>query len=323
MRGGDDVGSRMRVAAVTCLVSSGLFVGGACGAVALAEPDSEGASTTADSPGRTVQDRTDQPRHTGPRGVTTVTRAGSGSPGQRTASPPVPTGLPVAPAPADPAGLPDAAAATDASKLPVDPEPVVAGVDDDEDEDEDDECGWGWWPLPPDTQSSAPNGGDGYGGGAPSAARPPAGRPGVPPGMNIPPRELLPESPVLPVIPDLAGPLPAIVVPPGVPGIAGSVGNSELTTPAPESPPPPAAGRVAPAERPAAPRTGDGQVVASSYRAGYGEYLRTAGMYEVAAVAVPGATGIMLLTGAGGFIGYRQARAGLVIRSRGAARFSS
>ncbi|MGB8404665.1 MAG: hypothetical protein WCE30_11455 [Mycobacterium sp.] len=60
-----------------------------------------------------------------------------------------------------------------------------------------------------------------------------------------------------------------------------------------------------------------------SFRAGYGDYLRTAGLGEVAAVAVPGFTGILVLTGAGGLLGYRQARAGHALRSRGTARFVS
>lgn len=57
------------------------------------------------------------------------------------------------------------------------------------------------------------------------------------------------------------------------------------------------------------------------FRAGYPDYLRAAGLSEVAAVAVPGFTGILILTGAGGLVGYRQARAGHVVRRSGTARF--
>ncbi|MGH3582859.1 MAG: hypothetical protein ACRDUB_14820, partial [Mycobacterium sp.] len=39
MRGGDDVVSRVRVAAAACLMASGLFVGGAGGALAFASPE--------------------------------------------------------------------------------------------------------------------------------------------------------------------------------------------------------------------------------------------------------------------------------------------
>ncbi len=61
--------------------------------------------------------------------------------------------------------------------------------------------------------------------------------------------------------------------------------------------------------------------VPASYRAGYGSYLRTAGVGQMAAVAVPGVTGILVLTGAGGLLGYRQARAGRAVRAGGTARF--
>ncbi|MBX9920564.1 MAG: hypothetical protein K2Y33_12185 [Mycolicibacterium frederiksbergense] len=289
-----------------------------------------------------------------------MTRAGPGSPGPRSAAPPRGTAdLPARSADAvesDSSKLPEAAAEAGETPPGVAPGehdvsvPTAEGDDtgdakaDDEeadgkeadDDEEDDECGWGWWPLPPDSDPSAPNGGDGYGGGAPSTAQPPAGRPGAPPGLEIPPpRELLPESPVLPVVPDPQEPLPGlvapaampvlsmpvIVLPPPLPGLGGG-GGAGPRAQAPGSPArPPAPSRVTPAERPAAPR--NDTVVPASYRAGYGEYLRTAGMPQVIAVAVPGATAIMLLTGLGGLIGYRQARAGLAIRASGSARFSS
>jgi hypothetical protein len=60
---------------------------------------------------------------------------------------------------------------------------------------------------------------------------------------------------------------------------------------------------------------------APTYRMGYVEYLRAAGLGQVAAVAVPGFTGILILTGAGGLIGYRQARAGRSVRAGATARF--
>jgi hypothetical protein len=58
-----------------------------------------------------------------------------------------------------------------------------------------------------------------------------------------------------------------------------------------------------------------------SVRAGYSEYLRTAGMAQMAAVAVPGLAGILLLTAGGGFIGYRQAKADHLVRTEGIARY--
>ena len=60
---------------------------------------------------------------------------------------------------------------------------------------------------------------------------------------------------------------------------------------------------------------------ASGSRVGYGEYLRSAGISQIAALALPGLAGILVLTGAGGLLGYRQAKAGHGVRSSGIARF--
>ncbi|MUL64711.1 hypothetical protein BOO86_09585 [Mycobacterium sp. CBMA 234] len=61
-------------------------------------------------------------------------------------------------------------------------------------------------------------------------------------------------------------------------------------------------------------------IAADDFRPGYPDYLRAAGLSEVAAVAVPGFAGIVSLTAAGGLVGYRQARAHSGSSSR-AARF--
>ena len=61
-------------------------------------------------------------------------------------------------------------------------------------------------------------------------------------------------------------------------------------------------------------------VAAKDFRPGYPDYLRAAGLSEVAAVAVPGFAGIITLTAAGGLVGYRQARATASAPAR-AARF--
>jgi hypothetical protein len=52
----------------------------------------------------------------------------------------------------------------------------------------------------------------------------------------------------------------------------------------------------------------------ASFRAGYTDYLRTANTMEIAAMALPGVTGMMALTGLGGLVGYRQAKAGRTVR---------
>jgi hypothetical protein len=59
----------------------------------------------------------------------------------------------------------------------------------------------------------------------------------------------------------------------------------------------------------------------SSFRVGYVEYLRTAKMSQIALVAVPGGIGLLALTGIGGLVGFRQAKAGRAIRNADVARF--
>lgn len=62
-------------------------------------------------------------------------------------------------------------------------------------------------------------------------------------------------------------------------------------------------------------------MIPASYRVGYPEYLRSAKMGEIAALALTGFAGLVGLTGLGGLIGYRQARAGNALRAAGTARF--
>jgi hypothetical protein len=78
-----------------------------------------------------------------------------------------------------------------------------------------------------------------------------------------------------------------------------------------------------PAGREPLPANGEsnGLLPASSYRAGYAEYLRSAGLPQVAAMAVPGIAGMLLLTSAGGLVGYRQAKAGHAVPIGGTVRF--
>jgi hypothetical protein len=56
-------------------------------------------------------------------------------------------------------------------------------------------------------------------------------------------------------------------------------------------------------------------------RRGYIDYLRSPGLPQLAGAALPGVAGILLMTLGGGVIGYRQADAGRMIRSSGAARY--
>jgi len=115
--------------------------------------------------------------------------------------------------------------------------------------------------------------------------------------------------------------LPVIVAPPLGLGIGGGGGGAgPRTGPAPDvkgifAQPP--AGRGSPPANVGS----NAAVPNASYRIGYTEYLRTAGLPQVAALAVPGLVGIMVLTGAGGLVGYRQAKAGHAVRVGGSARF--
>jgi hypothetical protein len=56
-------------------------------------------------------------------------------------------------------------------------------------------------------------------------------------------------------------------------------------------------------------------------RLGYPRYLRNPTTGELAVLALPGVTGLLVLTMSGGFIGYRQANSARLIRSQSAARF--
>lgn len=379
--------SRVRVAAAACLMVSGLFVGGAGGALAFANPDETDGAGGAGTIGGTIGDapsdaagptavdgtgssRPDRPgRHPQPprvvigngrgaapsdagestRGGTsskqseTVDRgpggASSGAAGERNtgagASPPALP--PVTAQPPLGSTLPSTVA--DPPDPGLDPE----NPDDPEDPDDPDDCDenghhclpW-WWPKP--VVVSPGNGNGGVGSGAP---KPPSGRPSRPPVMRLPapapqwtPNGEVPVVPALPdvvdILPGLAAgvPLPPvsvpqIVVPPAAGGGGGGAAAGGSGAPPPAAPRAPSAPR-SPAEPPRSPiQAVDNPVVPASYRVGYGEYLRTAGISQVVAVAAPGFAGIMLLTGAGGIIGYRQARSALASRSARSARFTS
>ena len=87
---------------------------------------------------------------------------------------------------------------------------------------------------------------------------------------------------------------------------------------------PPARPAFEPPQPPQAPNPADSITALSApvaFRAGYSDYLRNAGMAQITAIAVPGAAAILIFTLGGGFIGYRQARAGHVIKAEGMTRF--
>jgi hypothetical protein len=215
---------------------------------------------------------------------------------------------------------------------------------------------WSWWLgcPPPGLPPGSIGGSDG-------THVPPAWTPPLPPGMQLPipyiPREIVPELPgiVEPLLDAVTGlataasevpftpiTLPVIVIPsfpaatgagggggavggaggPGVvprPGIPSAPKPPVSTHGGASKPPPAQSGRQQ--ESPPAFSAGNNALPAPSYRMGYMEYLRVAGIGQVAAVAVPGLSGILILTGAGGLIGYRQARGGSSVRTGSTARF--
>jgi hypothetical protein len=216
---------------------------------------------------------------------------------------------------------------------------------------------WGW------TQPEAPEGGDGSSGSNGALPQSPLFNSPIAPLMQIPllriPGQLLQipgqlihgiAQPIIEAaVTGLAtaasqlpfASLPPVVLPPGAgvgDGVSGGGGSDGVAGPTVEPFAPPVASQP---EVPAAPPThlitpasterqappaapaGNELLAAPTYRMGYVDYLRAAGLGEVAAVAVPGVTGMLILTSAGGLIGYRQARAGRAIRAGGPARFMS
>lgn len=73
-----------------------------------------------------------------------------------------------------------------------------------------------------------------------------------------------------------------------------------------------------PVSRPQSPPATD---TTESLRLGYPEELRTADLRHVASVALPGLAALAGMTALGGLFGYRQAKAGYVLRTAGAGRF--
>jgi hypothetical protein len=323
------VATRIRIAAAACLVVSGLFVGGAGAALAIADPEPAHSDDTGSAP-------------TDPTGVDTPA-----SPSEQ------PTATATAPKPTSQVGdgrggstrTPEATSkqittrATPSSQSDTAPTPSVAAAPstqtasptttpDIAPDDPEEHPGWQWWPwcwptppgpgLPPGTGSSSGTGGGGGG--------------GVPRSPALP---VVPADPTVDVVTGLATAagqlplvplaLPAVVAPLGVGAGGGGVGGPGVA-PGPSAPrssggtpraaPPPRARD----QRPPAFSAGNGTIPAT-YRAGYGQYLRTAGLGEMAAAAVPGVTGILVLTLAGGVLGFRQARAGHAVRANGTARF--
>jgi hypothetical protein len=121
-----------------------------------------------------------------------------------------------------------------------------------------------------------------------------------------------------------AGVAPAASPPPGVGPATGGAGvglpvaprQGTASSPSPSPSSSPSHGRPLPA-----PAGGSAATPASAHRAGYSPQLRGAGTRQLAALALPGLAGMLILTGVGGLVGYRQAKAGQHLRPSGITRF--
>lgn len=155
--------------------------------------------------------------------------------------------------------------------------------------------------------------------GGAAGTRTPGGNPGIHTGPVAPPTVPTPKAPAVaiaaPPAPPVIAPL-APVVPPAPPVVTikqaeGGRGGDAIVT----------AGGT---KQPEAVTKPIEQFVAAETiapRTGYGDYLRLTKTSEIAAVAIPGAVGIAMMTFVGGAIGYRQAKAGHTVRASAAARF--
>lgn len=324
------MGSRARTAAAACLVAGGVWAGTAGVPTALADPaDSATGGGVAD--GR-ADHRPDVPsRATGKHGRNETesdieTDAGAGAAVAEQAGPAATDPREEEIADEDTAGQNAAAAAQEEPSPP----PCRDGRKN---------CGPGWpwpwsWPWPDDDPD--PPGGPNPSTGGSSSDRPVGvPRPGGPPspGAGVPavrPPEDLPFDPdVIDTVPGVGLPAAGEAAPISVPVLTAPVaaGTGGVATSSGSGAGTPAAPRQAPREPPpvrqppAAPEVAPGPRVAPPSRLGYGETLRKAGTSQLAALAIPGVAGILVLTALGGLLGYRQARAGQAMRARGTARF--
>ena len=115
----------------------------------------------------------------------------------------------------------------------------------------------------------------------------------------------LPSGPVVRVVTAPVAP-PPVAPPPLVPAAAGAP-SARMSSPA-ASPPPP--------QRPNA-----GVQPPAPVRVGYPDDLRDADLAKVVSMALPGLAAMAGMTAIGGLVGYRQAKAGYLLRAAGAGRF--
>ena len=321
------MGSRARAAAAACVMVSGLLVGAAGTATAVADTGS--VSGNEDTSDRHADKKRRAPRDSG----ATARASDASEPADRKSSDRNDLREP-------PRGG-DSGSASDEAKTrsgrPTDGDGDGDGGDGEGGEeprppccDGGTDCGPGW--PSPNTPTGPPTSDGEYGEHRPET---------VPPGLPMPPMGGAGSSDVLDIVPGV-GPnaatqapinVPIIVARPvGIaPGVSPAGGGGPATGRAgagsPAAPWQGAASSQSPSQSPS-PRqplpsaAGDGAAMpASAHRVGYAENLRGAGVPQLAALALPGLAGILLLTGAGGLLGYRQAKAGQHLGPSRIARF--
>lgn len=336
---GFEVGSRGRIAAAGFLVASGLLAGGGSNAVAHAAPapDSAGAD---EGDGGTAESGQKN-------GLNSRPRAGAGderSTGAEAAAHPKPGewkprgGRPVDQKPQRPE--------EENPPLGVDPDDGEEGVgegpltppggpvweepptkEEPEVPEKPEDC-WPSWPPGPGSGPEPEPPPPGAGGGDDQPGRS-TSRPQIP--TTQMPSLLRPEN--TPSQPDVIDAEPGVgvtasdtaVAPITVPivvalPVAGAASGLP-TEPVPRSPGSSAAEPAAGRQAPAAESGSNVGVPPASYRTGYTDYLRSAGISQIAALAAPGLAGMLILTGLGGLLGYRQAKAGRAVGTGSAARF--
>ena len=323
LKGGAEVASRVRTATATCVVVFGLLLGGAGGALAFAEPVDGGGEGVRSDPDVTAGERPGDGRDAGDRDDDDD--GADDHPATRTAT---------ATATAVPTRKPTETRTPEPTDTET-PEPTETEQPPRCEDRGDHDCGlggwWPWWPWPtpgPRPPGDAPGSGGGGGG----SIEPPSGRPDLPPQMQLPPELRPPSEPAGPAEP--VSVVPGVGLPAGVPQapitlpviVAPSIGLGGGSATGPSAPLPRAPRGVEvepPPVRQRPPTEGLSNVArpATSYRAGYADHLRTAGTSQLVALAAPGLTGMLVLTGAGGLVGYRQAKAGHVVRAGTMARF--
>ncbi|MGV0742783.1 hypothetical protein [Mycolicibacterium sp. XJ870] len=141
-------------------------------------------------------------------------------------------------------------------------------------------------------------------------AEPPAGPaagPAAAAGPAVPQAPVLAPPVVVPPMPVVVPPLP-VAPPGGAPGAPGAPSTNPPTVNLPNSEPP-------------RPDSLPPNAVPESFRIGYADYLRTASTTDLLFAALPGLAGMVLLTAAGGAVGFRQARAAQTLPSPQIARF--